>query len=41
MYSIAPDMLMKDVKKTDLIIIPAMHGDLPSAIETNKEFFHG
>ena len=30
--------LLKDVKKTDLIIIPAMYGDLQKAIELNKEF---
>jgi transcriptional regulator GlxA family with amidase domain len=38
LYTIAPDVLMKDVKKTDLIIIPAMHGDLPKAMEMNKDF---
>jgi len=30
--------LLKDVKKTDLIIIPAMYGDLQKAIEANKDF---
>jgi transcriptional regulator GlxA family with amidase domain len=38
LYTIAPDCLLKDVKKTDLIIIPAMHGNLPAAMEMNKEF---
>lgn len=38
MFSIAPDCLIEEVKKTDLIIIPAMHGDLGSAIELNKAF---
>ncbi|MFT3912281.1 MAG: helix-turn-helix domain-containing protein [Ferruginibacter sp.] len=38
MYVITPDVLMKDVKKTDLIIIPAMHGDLKQSIERNKAF---
>jgi transcriptional regulator GlxA family with amidase domain len=30
--------LIKDVKKTDLIIIPAIDGDLQQAIDDNKEF---
>ncbi len=33
------DMLISDIKKTDLIIIPAVDGDLKKAIEINKEFF--
>lgn len=37
-YTIVPDCLLKDVHKTDLIIIPAMHGDMQKAIEDNKEF---
>ncbi len=37
LYTINTD-LMKDVKKTDLIIIPAMYGDLGRAIEMNKDF---
>ena len=31
-------VLIKDVKKTDLIIIPAIDGDIQKAIEDNKEF---
>jgi transcriptional regulator GlxA family with amidase domain len=38
LYSITPDCLISDVKKTDLIIIPAMHGDIRKAIELNKDF---
>lgn len=38
LYSITPDCLINDVKKTDLIIVPAMHGNLQAAIEENKEF---
>jgi len=38
LYTIQPDCLIQDVKKTDLIIVPAMHGDLPKAIELNKAF---
>ena len=37
LYSIATTPL-KEVKKTDLVIIPAMYGDLGKAIEQNKEF---
>ncbi len=29
---------IKEIKKTDLIIIPAMYGDLKKAVELNKEF---
>lgn len=38
LYAITPDCLIGDVKKTDLIIIPAMHGDMRQAIELNKDF---
>lgn len=38
MYTISPDCLVGDVKKTDLIIIPAMHGDMQKAMELNKDF---
>jgi transcriptional regulator GlxA family with amidase domain len=31
-------VLINDVKKTDLIIIPALDGDLQQALETNKDF---
>ena len=31
-------LLLQDVKKTDLIIIPALDGDIEQAIEENKEF---
>lgn len=32
------DVLIEDVKKTDLIIIPALDGDLAQAIEQNRDF---
>ncbi|GAA3993627.1 GlxA family transcriptional regulator [Mucilaginibacter dorajii] len=32
------DVLFGDVKKTDLIIIPALDGEITAAIETNKDF---
>ncbi|MEO6404846.1 MAG: helix-turn-helix domain-containing protein [Ferruginibacter sp.] len=37
-YTIVPDCLITDIKKTDLIIIPAMHGDMATAMEENKAF---
>jgi transcriptional regulator GlxA family with amidase domain len=36
MYIINPEALIKDVKKTDLIIIPAVHGDPNKIVEDNK-----
>jgi transcriptional regulator GlxA family with amidase domain len=38
LYTVQPDCLIHDVKKTDLIIIPAMHGDMQKAMEANKDF---
>lgn len=38
LFTITPDVLIKDVKKTDLIVIPALHGDQAAAAETNKAF---
>lgn len=38
MFTISPDVLIKDVKKTNLIIIPAIHGDPQKVMEENKEF---
>jgi transcriptional regulator GlxA family with amidase domain len=37
LYTIATE-LINNIKKTDLIIIPAMYGDLEKAIEQNKDF---
>ena len=37
LYTISTD-LYKDIKETDLIIIPAMYGDLKKAVEQNREF---
>jgi transcriptional regulator GlxA family with amidase domain len=37
LYTIATDSI-KNIKKADLVIIPAMYGDLNKAIEDNKEF---
>lgn len=38
LFTIQPDCLLKDVPKTDLIIIPAIHGQFPKAVEANQEF---
>jgi transcriptional regulator GlxA family with amidase domain len=38
LYTIQPDVLISEVTKTDIIIIPAMHGDLPTAMEANAAF---
>ena len=38
LFSVHVDVLMQDVKKTDLVIIPAVSGDLKRAIELNKDF---
>ena len=38
LFTIKPDCLVKDVAKTNLIIIPAIHGQFPKAVDDNKEF---
>ncbi|MBK7229821.1 MAG: helix-turn-helix domain-containing protein [Ignavibacteriales bacterium] len=38
MFTISPDVMISDVKKTDLIIIPAIHGEPNKVLEENKEF---
>ncbi|WP_339606654.1 helix-turn-helix domain-containing protein [uncultured Roseivirga sp.] len=37
-FSIKPNVTIDQVKKTDLIIIPAIHGDYKKVVETNKDF---
>lgn len=37
-FSVHTDVLLKDVKKTDLILIPAISGDIRRALEVNKRF---
>src|SRR5580765_8257515 len=37
LFSVRTDALIKDIKKTDLVIIPAMGGDLKKALELNKD----
>ncbi|MGN7823820.1 helix-turn-helix domain-containing protein [Chitinophaga varians] len=38
MYTVYADATIKDIPKTDLIIIPALDGDMPKIIEQNREF---
>lgn len=38
LFTIAPDVLITDVVKTDLIIVPSMQGDQAKAVEMNKDF---
>lgn len=38
LFIISPDVLISDVKKTDLIIIPAIHGEPKQVMEKNAAF---
>ena len=38
LFTVNPDLLIDEVKKTDLIIIPAIHGNFEENRETNSEF---
>lgn len=38
LFSIHPDVLIKDVDQTDLIIIPAIHGDKKKVLDDNRQF---
>ena len=35
-YTIHPDIEIKNLKKTDLIVIPAFDGDVKTGVEQNK-----
>lgn len=37
LFSVSTTSLLKEVKKTDLVIVPALSGDMKTAIETNKK----
>jgi transcriptional regulator GlxA family with amidase domain len=37
-FSIQPDTTINKVRKTDLLIIPAIHGDIKKVLETNSDF---
>jgi transcriptional regulator GlxA family with amidase domain len=36
-FSVHPDIQLKDVKKTDLVFIPALSGDMKTALQLNKQ----
>jgi transcriptional regulator GlxA family with amidase domain len=36
-YTIHPDVMIKNIKKTDLVIIPAIEGDIREGVEQNAE----
>jgi transcriptional regulator GlxA family with amidase domain len=38
LFTVKPDVLVNDVKKTDLVIVPALMGDPQKATELNQEF---
>ncbi len=38
LFSVHADALLQDVKKTDLVIIPALSGDMRSALKKNGDF---
>ncbi len=38
LFTVNPDLLIQDVPRTDLIIIPAIHGDPQTAIRENSAF---
>lgn len=38
LFSVHTDVLLQDVKKTDLVIIPALSGDLKAAVKKNEAF---
>jgi transcriptional regulator GlxA family with amidase domain len=39
LFTVTPNRSISDVRKTDLIIIPAVNGNMEEVIEMNKEFF--
>ncbi len=39
MFTVSPDHAFKDVSHTDLIIIPAVNGDMKAVIDLNRDFF--
>lgn len=38
LFTVNTDLLIEDIQKTDLIIIPAIDGEISGAIEKNKDF---
>ena len=38
LFTVKPDLIIDEVKKTDLVIIPAVHGDVNRVLEMNRAF---
>jgi transcriptional regulator GlxA family with amidase domain len=38
LFAIRPEILLDDVKKTDLIVIPAIQGDIPCSLKLNYDY---
>ncbi|MBD2700427.1 helix-turn-helix domain-containing protein [Spirosoma sp. BT702] len=38
LFSVTPDALIQDIKKTDLIVIPAIHGEHSNTLAQNRKF---
>lgn len=38
LFTVKPDLILSEVKKTDLVIIPAVHGDVNKILEMNRAF---
>ena len=38
MYTVYPDVLTESIQRTDLVVIPALDGDLTEALEANREY---
>ncbi len=39
LFKVSPDVAMEEIVMTDLIIIPAVNGDMNSVVDANKDFF--
>jgi transcriptional regulator GlxA family with amidase domain len=39
LFKVSPDVTIQEVSKTDLIIIPAVNGEMNKVIESNRDFF--
>ena len=39
LFKVTPDVTIQDLSKTDLIIIPAVNGEMEDVIDSNKAFF--
>ena len=41
LFSVHTDRQLKDVKKTDLVFIPALFGDMQTALDKTKHWYRG